>query len=210
MDKIHIEQWIHEVKTPIAAAYLLIENGESSSIIEEELIKIEDYIQQALYFVKSKSPEKDFVIHKFDLANVVDYVLKQHASSFISKNIRLEYVVSNVDVLADFKWIAFVLSQLLSNSIKYLDGEDKRITIMTEIEKDHVLLEIIDNGIGIPAKDLPRVFDKGFTGENGRGNVRSTGLGLYICKNLCDKLFVDLNISSDGKSSTKASLTFRT
>ena len=207
--KDYIEQWIHEVKTPITALKLLCENNLSdfSRSILSELEKIERFTEQALYYARIEQTEKDFYIKEVRLSSVVHkaiidnkYLLRQNNIAVNADNV--------VDIAyTDEKWIRFILNQLIGNSVKY-HSSNPFIHFCTKLQDDYVQLIVSDNGIGISESDLPRVFEKGFTGENGRIIQSSTGIGLYLCKQLCDKLGINLEIKSN-KTGTTAILKFQ-
>ncbi|MFQ9309405.1 MAG: ATP-binding protein [Paraclostridium sordellii] len=205
----YIETWIHEVKTPIATSKLIIENNKNivTLSIEEEIDKIDGYVEQVLYLAKSDSVEKDYHIKKVYLKNMVMNEVKKHSKEIINENIKP--VMGNLDfyVLSDAKWIEFIIGQIINNSIKYKRNNAK-IEFYSEKEGNKVSLYIKDNGLGIQSQDISRVFEKGFTGSNGRKGKNSTGIGLYICKKLCEKLDVDINLYSEFERGTTIKLTF--
>lgn len=205
----YIETWIHEVKTPIATSKLLIENNKNITTlsIEEEIDKIDGYVEQVLYLAKSDSVEKDYHIKKVYLKNMVMNEVKKHSKEIINQNIKP--VMGNLDfyVLSDAKWIEFIIGQIINNSIKY-KGNNAKIEFYSEKEGNKVSLYIKDNGLGIESQDISKVFEKGFTGSNGRKGKNSTGIGLYICKKLCEKLDVDINLYSEFEKGTTIELTF--
>lgn len=196
--KDYIEMWVHEIKTPLAAGKLIISNNPSevTKSIEEELNKVEDFVEQALFYARSTTVEKDYVIKEISLKDTVNKVIKKNAKTFIYKKIKID--LQNIDemVYSDAKWLEFILHQIIGNALKYTPEESGVITLHTSKQSDQLLLSIEDNGQGIPLQDLPRVFDKGFTGKNGRSNEMATGMGLYLCKLLCDKLYLDIRITS--------------
>lgn len=194
----YIELWVHEIKTPIASTKLIIENNNNliTKSIEEEVEKIDGFIEQVLFYSRSNNVEKDYFIKKTNINDVINEVILKNKKNFINNKISLEKNDLNLDIYTDEKWLVFILNQVISNSIKYCINECPKITIVTMKEKDCVILEIKDNGIGIEQKDLGRVFEKGFTGGNGRKIKKSTGMGLYICKKLCDKLGYNISIKS--------------
>lgn len=196
--KDYIEMWVHEIKTPLAAGKLIISNNPSevTKSIEEELNKVEDFVEQALFYARSTTVEKDYVIKEISLKDTVNKVIKKNAKTFIYKKIKID--LQNIDerVYSDAKWLEFILHQIIGNALKYTPEESGVITLSTSKQSDQLLLSIEDNGQGIPLQDLPRVFDKGFTGKNGRSNEMATGMGLYLCKLLCDKLYLDIHITS--------------
>ncbi|MGX4599989.1 ATP-binding protein [Faecalimicrobium sp. JNUCC 81] len=205
----YIETWVHEVKTPISTSKLLIENNKNITTlsIEEEINKIDDYIEQVLYVSKSDTVEKDYHIKKIYLKDVVMNIIKKKSKEIINANIRP--IMHDLDfyILSDSKWVEFIICQLLSNSIKYKDDKPI-IEIYSEKDCNKISLYIKDNGIGIPPEDFSRVFEKGFTGSNGRKRSSSTGIGLFLCKKLCNKLEVDIEILPDTIEGTTIKLTF--
>lgn len=200
--KDYIEMWVHEIKTPLAAGKLIISNNPSevTKSIEEELNKVEDFVEQALFYARSTTVEKDYVIKEMSLKDTVNKVIKKNAKTFIYKRIKIDLQNIDVMVYSDAKWLEFILHQIVGNALKYTPEESGVITLHTSKQSDQILLSIQDNGQGIPLQDLPRVFDKGFTGKNGRSNEMATGMGLYLCKLLCDKLYLDIRMTSmEGK-----------
>ncbi len=208
----YIELWVHEIKTPIASTKLIIENNtnEVTKSIEEEVEKIDDYIEQVLYYSRSNNVEKDYFIKKTNLDEVINEVVLKNKKFFINNKISLEKndIDININIYTDVKWLIFILNQIISNSIKYCINDFPKITILTIKEKDSVILEIKDNGIGIEEKDISRVFEKGFTGSNGRFIQKTTGMGLYICKKLCDKLGYNISIKSKINKETVVRIKF--
>ncbi len=209
--KEYIELWIHEIKIPIATAKLIIENNknEVTNNIDEEIDEIDNYIEQALFYARSNNVEKDYVIRKSSLEDIVNSVISKNKKQLISKKIRLDIIDTKKEIFVDSKWIKFILNQIVVNSIKYLDKQEKYIKIVSKEQKDKVILYIKDNGIGINESEISRVFEKGFTGTNGRkDSKKSTGIGLYLSKKLCDKLGVGIKINSIEKEGTEVRLIF--
>lgn len=206
----YIETWVHEVKTPIATSTLLIENNKNLTTLSigEEISKIDDYIEQVLYVSKSDTVEKDYHIKKIYMQDVVMDVIRRKSKEIINEGIKPVLHALDFYILSDEKWIEFIIGQLISNSIKY--KEDKPvIEIYGEKINNKIHLYIKDNGIGIPQQDIPRVFEKGFTGINGRKKYAlSTGIGLYLCKKLCNKLEVDIDVLPHILDGTIIKLTF--
>jgi len=208
-----ISSWVHQVKTPIAVSRLLIEsnlnspNKETLYSLEEESDKIEKYIEQVLYYSKIDDFSKDYFINEVGLDRLIKEAVKKQAKTFINKKINIE--IDNIDIMVttDKKWISFILDQVLSNSLKYT-STGGRIKIYGLIESKFQKLIIEDNGIGIKSEDINRVFDKGFTGYNGRENYKSTGIGLYLSKKLARKLGHDLIIESKYGEFTKTIIIF--
>ena len=188
--KEYIELWVHEIKLPIATGKLLVENNRQfydESMIEE-LDKIDAYAEQALFYARSSYVEKDYVLKKISLRKVTSEVLKKNRKLLLEEKISIQCHDLDVEVFSDSKWLAFILQQILSNSIKYMGEGERTLEWYAEKEREQVKLYLRDTGIGISAGDLPRVWDKGFTGENGRIGKKSTGIGLYLCKKLCEKM----------------------
>ena len=206
----YIELWVHEIKTPIATCKLLIENNESplTESIGEEVCKLENYIDQALFYTRSNTLEKDYIIKEMSLSSCVNKVLNNNADSLIKKRVKISLGDLEKMVYSDSKWIEFILGQIISNSIKYMNKEHKELKIYCNENSKYVILNIEDNGAGISEKDISRVFDKGFTGENGRKFGKSTGIGLYLCKKLCKKLGLDINLVSEEGNFTRVSIIF--
>lgn len=200
----YIEQWVHEVKTPITALKLLCENNRSpfSRDVLAELENINRYTEQALYYARSEHTEKDYSIREMNLADVVHGAIADN--KYLLRQCDMAITVDDLEpvVYADDKWVRFILNQIISNAVKYRAPQHPALRIFTERSDDQVLLSIADNGIGIPESDLPRIFEKGFTGQNGRTIHSSTGIGLYLCKRLCDKLGIGLAASSSDKGTT--------
>ena len=182
--------WVHQIKTPISALKLLIQTSESeiSSDLSSELFKIEQYVEMVLSYIRLGSNKNDFVLKEYDLDNIIRQAVRKYAPLFIRKKISLDFQPTNYKVLTDEKWLVFVIEQLLSNAIKYTNKG--KISIYS-LENKKLVIE--DTGIGISKEDIPRIFDKGFTGYNGRTDKKATGLGLYLCKNILDKLSHLLN-----------------
>ena len=206
----YIETWVHEVKTPIATSKLLIENNKNITTLSigEEKNKIDDYIEQVLYVSKSDTVEKDYHIRKISIQNIVMNVIRKKSKEIINEGIKPVIHDLNFYILTDEKWIEFIIGQIISNSIKY-KSEKPIIEIYSKKINNKIDLYIKDNGIGIPPQDIPKVFEKGFTGSNGRKKHSvSTGIGLYLCKKLCDKLEVGIEVLSDTSNGTIIKLTF--
>ena len=209
--KEYIELWIHEIKLPIAASKMVIENNKSQTTksIEEELDKIENYIEQALFYARSNAVEKDYTITKSNLEEIVNNTILKNKNILITSKINVNLYDLKKQVYTDSKWTSFILNQIVQNSIKYLKKENKKIEIYAEEKKEKVVLYIKDNGIGIKSSEITRVFEKGFTGENGRiTGKKSTGIGLYLCKKLCDKLGLGLELNSQKNIGTEVRIVF--
>ena len=199
-----LDTWVHEIKTPITSARLIVENEKTSITlkIDDELRKIDHFVELVLYYARSSDIEKDFKVESTTVKELVSMALKTYSKAMIQAGGHIDMEQLDVPVCADRKSCAFVIGQIISNAIKYRQ-EDFILHFSTRIEKNRICLMIHDNGIGIAAADLPRVFEKGFTGENGRRYPKSTGIGLYLCKRLCDKMNIELLINSiSGKGTT--------
>lgn len=205
--------WGHQIKTPIAAMRVLLQSWEEERTPEEnmhlkglklELFKIEQYVEMALSYLRLGSISSDMVLQWYDLDDIVRQAVRKYSQMFILQKIKLQFTQSAEMVLTDEKWLVFVVEQLLSNGLKYT----KSGSIFVHIEKDRgvKVLVIEDTGIGIQAEDLPRVFEKGFTGYNGRKDKKSTGIGLYLCKTVMDKLGHSMWIESEVGAGTKVYL----
>lgn len=206
----YIETWVHEIKTPIASSSLMIENNQNeiTKNIHYELKKIEEYIEQVLYYSRSNNVSKDYIIKKVSLANLVRNVVKKNARDFISKSISVDVEAVEGTVYSDAKWLEFILNQIISNAIKYIRDRHGKVKIFTVQNENNIVLTVKDNGIGINEKDINRVFEKGFTGENGRQFGRSTGIGLYLCKKLSKQLGIRITITSKKDEGTTVTIIF--
>ncbi|MGN1182017.1 MAG: sensor histidine kinase, partial [Faecalibacillus sp.] len=196
--KEYIEMWIHEVKIPISSLVLMAHNHKTQFDLKsrEQIRRIENYVEQVLYYVRSENAEKDYLINEISLEKVINQIAIKNKDDFLEN--KIDFLVEDVDftVYSDSKWLEFMLNQIINNSIKYKSGHQPFIQIKGKEKKNKIILTIKDNGIGIAASDLSRVFDKSFTGINGRKQAKSTGMGLYICKNLCKKLGHQIQIES--------------
>lgn len=201
--------WAHQIKTPIAAMRLLLQNetkAERSDVaeLEEQLFRIEQYVGIVLQYVRTESTSTDYVISSYDTDDIIRECLRKYAKLFIRKKITLNYSAVRFRSVTDRKWLSFVISQLLDNAIKY-SPEGGTISIYADPNKDSSFI-IEDNGIGISPEDLPRVCDKGYTGYNGRMDKKSTGIGLYLCKQIMTKLSHGISFTSELDKGTKVYL----
>ena len=200
----YYSMWVHQIKTPIAALNFLLDNEEvDQKNLQQELFKIERYVEMVLTYIRLDSTSSDYVITKINLDEVVKDSVKKYATIFINKKIKLNYVSHETMVISDKKWLGFAFEQILGNSVKY-SSTGGEITIETYENR----LVIEDKGIGIKEEDLPRIFEKGFTGFNGRYEKKSSGLGLYLCKKTLDKLGHHIEISSKVGEGTRVEITF--
>lgn len=208
--KEYIEQWVHEVKTPIASIKLIEENNKTSisRLVLHELENLDRYVEQALFYARSEEVEKDYLIKEMSLESCINKVIIKNKQIFILNSIDVE--IDNVDknVYSDSKWLEFILNQIVVNAIKYRNSEKPKVKIYTEEINNGIKLIIEDNGLGVPESELNRVFEKGFTGNKGRLNNKSTGIGLYLCKKLCKKLGLAINIESKENLYTKVIIVF--
>ena len=205
----YIESWVHEIKAPITSVALMCENHKSEVTrgISKENAKIENYVDMALYYARSDEVYKDYIIQETDLGAVAAEVVGRNKYYFIQNGMQVE-IDCRDHVCTDRKWIAFILNQILQNSLKYRSESDAMIRIYTQKIPKGVRLVIEDNGIGIKEEEIPRIFEKNFTGTNGRNHDRSTGMGLYLCEKLCAKLGVGIYAESEEHVGTKMVLEF--
>ncbi len=210
--KEYIELWIHEIKIPIAASKMVIENNknEVTKSIDKELDKLEGYIEQALFYARSNTVEKDYYIKESNLKDIVNESIKKNKSTLIQNKMLINIHDLDKTVHTDSKWLVFILNQIIQNSVKYKKQDNNsEIEIYSKQGKENVILYIKDNGIGIKEGEITRVFEKGFTGTNGRlQNKKSTGIGLYLCKKLCDKLGIAIELNSIQNEGTEIRLVF--
>lgn len=220
--------WVHQIKTPISALYLLLQSWEEEKLsdtdaadhdseremlgkMRQELFKTEQYAEMVLTYLRTQNMTSDLSLQWYPIDNLVRQAVRKYSQMFIISKIRLDYQKTDNMVLTDEKWLVFVIEQLLSNALKYT----KKGTISIYMEQDPGtdsnstnggILVIEDTGIGIQAEDLPRIFEKGFTGYNGRRDKKSTGIGLYLCKTICGKLNHEITAESQPGKGTKMKL----
>ncbi len=206
----YIETWVHEIKTPIASTRLIIENNQDkiTKNINYELNTIENYIEQVLYYSRSNDVSKDYIIRELSLATIVRNTIRKNSRDFINKRISVDIEAVEGTIYCDAKWLEFILNQIISNSIKYSRKNEGKVIIYTIENENNIILTVEDNGIGIVNKDINRVFEKGFTGDNGRKLSKSTGIGLYLCKKLCEQLGLGITLTSKVDEGTKVSIIF--
>ena len=221
----YYSMWVHQIKTPISAMKLLLEvereelgqlicDDEQSQYLlsdnmdsfEDELFRIEEYVSMALQYQRVSSTENDFVLEKVSVDGVIRDTIKKYAKIMIRRHIGINYSGTGQEVYTDGKWLAFMLEQILSNAIKYTP--QGVVTIETSEEKDRFFITIKDTGIGIKAEDLPRVFEKGYTGYNGHADKKATGIGLYLCRQMADKLGHTIRMESEIGKGTKVWIGF--
>ena len=207
--KEYIELWIHEIKLPISSLTLMNHNYHMDKRYQEQIRRIDDYVDQVLYYVRCQHAEKDYLIKETSLKKVIHDVALKNKNDLLVHHIRLIVEVKECVVLTDSKWLEFIIAQIISNSIKYRKADlDAYIKLTVKDCLNGKMLIIEDNGIGISPQDIQCVFAKTFTGKNGRLTTKSTGMGLYIVKKLCDKLVHRIEIESQEGQRTKVMLTF--
>ena len=194
--------WAHQIKTPIAAMRLILQTKPENSAgeIEGELFRVEQYVEMVLNYLRLDSDSTDFVFKTCALDGIIRQCVRKYAKQFIRKKISLEYQGTALQVLTDEKWLCFVIEQILSNALKYTAAGSIRIFTQGET------LVIADTGIGIAPEDLPRVFEKGYTGYNGRTDKKATGIGLYLCKRILNRLGHEISISAQVGKGTRVSI----
>lgn len=223
----YYSMWVHQIKTPISAMKLLLEAerdelgqlmcdeepqatltelSDNLDSFEDELFRIEEYVSMALQYQRVSSTENDFVLEKVSLDGVIRDTIRKYAKIMIRRHIGINYSGTKKQVYTDEKWLAFILEQILSNAIKYTP--QGVVTIETAEEKDRFFITIKDTGIGIKAEDLPRVFEKGYTGYNGHADKKATGIGLYLCRQMADKLGHTIRMESELGKGTKVCIGF--
>ena len=190
-------KWVHQIKTPIAGLKLVIQNDYQDERMLVELLKIEQYVNMALQYIRLDHIHHDLSFQKISLDYLVSQEIKKQSLFFFEKDIKVDYQIKDIQILTDEKWSAFVIEQILSNALKYTQQGS------IKFYNDHEKLYIQDSGIGIKESDLPRVFERGFTGFQGRNDKKASGLGLYLCKSIFDKLGHLISIESTiGKGTT--------
>lgn len=192
--------WVHQIKTPISVMDMILQSEDTAEHLElsVQLFRIEQYAQMVLNYIRLGGESSDFVFGEYSLDKIIKQAVHKYAPQFIRNRIRLNYNSTDVRVITDEKWLSFILEQLLSNAVKYTEQGKVTVTV-TEDKK----LIISDTGIGIAKEDIPRIFEKGFTGYNGRSNKKSTGLGLFLCKLAADKLSHKISVQSEVGVGTK-------
>lgn len=208
--KEYVEMWIHEIKIPIAGLMLMYHNNKTvNKNFLDQLNSLDNLTDQILYYVRSNYAEKDFLIKEASIDKIINEVLLKNKDSILENHIDVTVDVKNIKVLTDSKWLVFILNQIINNSIKYCDNNRKSyIMFYIEDNEKETTLHIKDNGIGVNASDLKHVFDKSFTGENGRKMRNSTGFGLYISKKLIEKLGHKISATSEENKYFEIAITF--
>lgn len=197
--------WVHQIKTPIASMHLILqkEDSEDSRRLRAELFRVEQYVQMVLCFLRLDSDFTDYVIKEYRVDDIIRPAVRRLAPQFIMKKLALEYEHTDEVALTDEKWLGFVVEQVLSNAVKYTS--EGSISIKCDGDR----LVISDTGIGIAAEDLPRIFDKGYTGFNGRADRKASGIGLYLCRRICDNLGHSIKVESAAGQGTTIAIGLR-
>lgn len=197
--------WVHQIKTPIASMHLILqkEDSEDSRRLRAELFRVEQYVQMVLCFLRLDSDFTDYVIKEYRVDDIIRPAVRRLAPQFIMKKLSLEYEQTDEVALTDEKWLGFVVEQVLSNAVKYTS--EGSISIKCDGDR----LVISDTGIGIAAEDLPRIFDKGYTGFNGRADRKASGIGLYLCRRICDNLGHSIKVESAAGQGTTITIGLR-
>src|SRR5699024_4517778 len=197
-----IVSWFHEIKTPIAVLHLIQQTDIDANSLREEIEKIENYVDQALYYAKLDSFNQDYSIGSCDMIGIVKDTVRDHSKTFISKKVRILLPSESMSVQSDSKWLKFIVNQLLTNSLKYTDNSGEILIGTNETTQEKQLI-IRDNGIGITPQELTRIFNRGYTGETGRTYSKSTGMGLYLAQQLSNKLGHYITCTSEVSSYTE-------
>lgn len=202
--------WVHQIKTPIAAMHLLLQSEEipDKGELEEQLFKTEEYVGMVLQYLRVGGMAADLKFRQYSLDGIVRQAVRKYSKSFIRKHLQMNYQELDCIVVTDEKWLLFVIEQILSNAVKYTASKG-RVSVYMDRKRPKTLV-IEDTGIGISQEDLPRIFEKGFTGYNGRRDKKSTGLGLYLCKTIMDKLNHEIMITSAEGEGTRVALGLET
>ncbi len=205
----YVERWVHEIKAPLTAARLICRelDGDTRRKLTAELSQIEAHVERALFYARAENPEQDCLFRQIELEKIAVQAIENHRSLLIQNGIRVEMENMNCAVYTDEKWAVFILGQLLQNAARYR-GSEPVITLSAKLLGRQAQLIVHDNGIGIPAHELPRVFERGFTGSNGRIRGGSTGIGLYLCRKLAVFLELELRMDSQEGAGTTVTLTF--
>lgn len=199
--------WVHQIKTPISVMRMILQEEDTDEYRQllEELFRIEQYVEMVLSYLRLGSDATDYVFEWCSLDRIIREAVHKYASLFVRKRLRLNFEPSDIKVLTDEKWLSFIIEQVLSNALKYTNSGG--ITISVSPDK---VLTVSDTGIGIAPEDLPRIFEKGFTGYNGRSDKKSTGLGLYLCKQAAARLSIGISVKSEPGAGTAVLLDLKT
>lgn len=205
----YVEMWIHEIKLPISALSLMNYNEKADmQSYRRQVDKISHYVEQILYYVRADNPQEDFLMKKCSIKEMVHEVLLEQKETLIAEKFTIAQKDMDAVVVTDAKWLKFMLGQIIGNSVKYKKGGQGYLGFEVTETEESVTLSIEDHGIGVPTTDIKRVFDKSFTGNNGRQVAASTGMGLYICQKMCRKLGHEIWMESEEGSFTKVGIRF--
>ncbi|MBR3509433.1 MAG: sensor histidine kinase [Lachnospiraceae bacterium] len=209
-----VETWVHEIKIPIAVIRMILANHKEADVgLSGEVERMERYVEQALFYARSSVVSKDYLVGPLDLKKTVEQTVLARRRQLREINARIDLHDLELEVYSDGKWVQFMLGQVMDNSMKYASKKDADgcglvLEIYATNTANAIQLHMKDNGIGIKASELDRVFDKGFTGQNGRSGAKSTGIGLYLCKKLCDKLGHGISLTSTEGEGTEVTFVF--
>jgi len=193
--------WVHQIKTPIAVMKLsLTDENERDKALAAELFRIEQYVEMVLQYIRLDSQSNDLLIEEYSLDEIIRKIIRKYASQFIAQKVRLEFIPTGTTVITDSKWLFCVIEQIISNAVKYSPNG----CVTVKLENGRLIIK--DSGIGIEKEDIPRIFEKGFTGANGRSEQKSSGLGLYLCKRAADKIAVKISVTSQRNCGTEFAL----
>lgn len=205
----YVEMWIHEIKLPISALSLMNYNEKADmQSYRRQVDKISHYVEQILYYVRADNPQEDFLMKKCSIKEMVHEVLLEQKETLIAEKFKIAQKDMDAVVVTDAKWLKFMLGQIIGNSVKYKKGGQGYLGFEVTETEESVTLSIEDHGIGVPTTDIKRVFDKSFTGNNGRQVAASTGMGLYICQKMCRKLGHEIWMESEEGSFTRVGIRF--
>lgn len=216
--KEYIEQWVHEAKTPVTAIKLLCENEKAQDrkvsqpqprfrLVLAELEKLNHYVEQVLYYARGEHTEKDYLVRETHMEAMIHQAVAENKQLLLGQKVQVIIKNCDVRVYTDEKWMVFILNQLIGNAVKYRKG-NPCLEFDTQRRTDCVVLSVRDNGVGIAPEELPRIFEKGFTGTALRSESRSTGIGLYLCKRLCGRLGMGITADSGGEGGAVFYLSF--
>ena len=197
--------WIHQIKTPITVCNLILGKPDADHRLKEQMIYIEEYTNMAMNYLKLLERTSDMDIYEVDLDIIISSIVKKYSLIFIEKKISLDYTPTNVKVISDAKWLFIMLEQIISNSLKYT----KSGKISINFDKELLKLSIKDTGIGIPSKDIKKIFDRGYSGFNGRVNEKSSGLGLYMVGKIAALLGITIEVESEVNIGSEFSFIFK-
>lgn len=208
--KEYIESWIHEIKLPITAMELICDNNKDNVTrrIQLELARVDNFVETVLFYARADEVYKDYIIKEINISEVIYEIIGRNKAYFIQNSMLINVDCNGVTAYSDKKWLAFIINQILINSVKYKKESTGTIKIYTDYIEKGVRLYIEDNGLGIKESEIKRVFQKGFTGSNGRQHGKSTGIGLYLCRKLSVKLGINISVESRIGQYTKVILTF--